>query len=262
MRRDVVVLCYHGISDTWPDQTAVRAEDFAAQIEMMIARGYRGQTFGAAVAAPASERVFAVTFDDAPLSVYERAAPILADLGVPATVFVATRFTSEGVPASWQGLTDWLGTEHERELECMNWEQLGVLREDGWEIGSHTQSHPRLSTLAPEQVRTELRESRRECELHLGAPCLTLAYPYGESDQVAAREARSAGYTAAATVPTSATAPHALLWPRVGVYNGDSARRVWLRSRSRRLGLTPGAQPLLSAAGRTARAVSARVRRG
>lgn len=258
MSTDVVVLCYHGISDTWPDATAVRVSDFTAQIEAMLGRGYRGQTFGAALAAPDSDRVMAVTFDDAPLSVYEKAAPILDDLGVPATVFVATRFTSEGKPASWQGLSRWLGTEHERDLACMSWEQLGNLMERGWEIGSHTRTHPRLSALAREDVRAELRESRRECELHLGAPCLTLAYPYGESNSIAAREARSAGYTAAATVPTTATAPLPLLWPRVGVYRGDSARRVWLRSRSRRLGMLPLARPLLSGAGR----LSSRVRRG
>jgi peptidoglycan/xylan/chitin deacetylase (PgdA/CDA1 family) len=90
MSPDLIVLCYHGVSETWPDPTAVTPSDFAAQLEGLLARGYQGQTLASALVAPAAPRTFAVTFDDAPLSVYERAAPILAELGLPATVFVAT----------------------------------------------------------------------------------------------------------------------------------------------------------------------------
>jgi peptidoglycan/xylan/chitin deacetylase (PgdA/CDA1 family) len=258
MNSDLIVLCYHGISPTWPDPTSVRPADFAAQVEGLLERGYQGQTFASALVAPAGPRIFAVTFDDAPLSVYERAAPVLEGLGVPATVFVATEFTTLGKPASWDGISHWLGTEHESELECMSWDQLGSLADAGWEIGSHTRTHPRLSSLDPSEIREQLAGSRRECEERLGSPCLTLAYPYGESSVVAAREARASGYMAAATVPTTATAPFPYLWPRVGVYHGESARKVRLRALSRRLGMAPGAGRALSGAGSVVRSVRRR----
>jgi peptidoglycan/xylan/chitin deacetylase (PgdA/CDA1 family) len=255
MNSDLIVLCYHGVSETWPDQTSVTPADFAAQIEALLKRGYQGQTFASALVAPKSPRTFAITFDDAPLSVYEQAAPILAELGVPATVFVVTEYTTLGKPASWDGISHWLGTEHEKELACMSWDQLGSLAEAGWEVGSHTRTHPRLSTLSALEVREQLEASRRECQEKLGVPCLTIAYPYGESIPVAAREAHAAGYMAAATVPTTATPPFPFLWPRVGVYHGESARKVQMRALSRRLGMTPGARQALSGAGRVARSV-------
>lgn len=258
MSTDLIVLCYHGVSETWPDPTAVTPSDFAAQLQGLLGRGYEGQTLAAALVAPAGPRVFAVTFDDAPLSVYERAAPILADLELPATVFAATEYTSKGELAAWDGISHWLGTPHEQELACMSWEQLGTLAEAGWEVGSHTRTHPRLSTLEPSEVREQLAGSRHECEAALGAPCLTLAYPYGESNVVSAREAQAAGYMAAVTVPTRPAAPLPFLWPRVGVYNGDSARRVRLRAWNRRLGMAPGAGRALSGAGRVARSIRER----
>jgi peptidoglycan/xylan/chitin deacetylase (PgdA/CDA1 family) len=258
MNSDLIVLCYHGISKTWPDQTSVTPEDFAAQIEALLERGYQAQTFASALVVPRSPRTFAITFDDAPLSVYEQAAPILAELGVPATVFVVTENTTFGKPAAWDGISHWLGTEHEKELACMSWDQLGALAEAGWEVGSHTRTHPRLSTLSADVVREELEVSRRECEQRLGAPCLTIAYPYGESNLVAAREAQAAGYMAAATVPTTATSPFPYLWPRIGVYHGESARKVQMRALSRRVGMTPGARHAVSGAGRVVRSVRRR----
>ena len=44
----------------------------------------------------------------------------------------------------------------------MSWEELGELVEEGWEIGSHTRTHPRLPTLdAPALLRRARRLARR-----------------------------------------------------------------------------------------------------
>jgi peptidoglycan/xylan/chitin deacetylase (PgdA/CDA1 family) len=244
---DLVVLCYHGLSDSWPDDTAVAPGDFAAQIAGFLRRGYRGATFTEALTAPPSPRTLSVTFDDAAASVYERAVPVLAELGVPATVFVATDFPDRGIPMGWPGLDAWVGGEHERELRCMTWDQLGSLTEQGWEVGSHTCSHPRLTTLGDEQLAEELVASKGECERRLDRPCRSLAYPYSDVDSRVARATQVAGYAVAATVPTAPARPLPLLWPRVGVYRGEGARRVWLRARRRSLGLVPLVDPLLSA---------------
>jgi peptidoglycan/xylan/chitin deacetylase (PgdA/CDA1 family) len=247
MRSDLIVLCYHALSDSWPEETAVRPADFEAQITSLLGRGYRGATFTEALTAPPGPRTLVVTFDDAAASVHERAAPLLAELGVPATVFVPTDFPGSGAPSAWAGLDAWVGGEHERELACMSWEQLGALAERGWEIGSHTCSHPHLTALDDVQLGEELSASKRECERRLGRACRSLAYPYSDVDARVARATREAGYVVAATVPTAPASPLPLLWPRVGVYRGESARRVWLRARRRSLGLFPLVDPVLSA---------------
>ncbi len=232
---DLLVLCYHGISETWPAPTTVRPGDFEAQLEHFLERGYKGATLTDALDVPPAEKTMVVSFDDAHRSVYELAAPAMARLGVPGTIFVPTAYPDSGKPMGWEGYDVWLGTEHEPELACMSWDELREVAAAGWEIGSHTKNHPRLSKIAEQPIKDELTESRRECEARMEAPCTSIAYPYSDYDDRAVRAAAEAGYRFAVTVPTGPAPALALQWPRVGVYNGESARRVALRARSRRL---------------------------
>ncbi len=233
---DVLVLCYHGVSESWPAETAVTPQRLGEQLSALLRRGWSPATFTGALTAPRERRTLAVTFDDAPRSVLTHAAPVLDRLGVPATVFVPTDFPDSGRPMGWPGQEQWVGGEHERELECLSWEELGRLAGAGWEIGSHTRSHPRLTTLDDAALADELRGSRAECERRLGGPCRSLAYPYGDVDARVVAAARDAGYLAAATTPRWPVAPLPLQWPRVGVYRGDTARRLQARIWRRRSG--------------------------
>ena len=105
----------------------------------------------------------------------------------------------------------------------------------GWEVGSHTCSHPRLSALDDSAVESELVESRRVCEEQMGSACRSIAYPYSDYDARSVRAAEAAGYEFAVSVPRAAEEPRPLEWPRVGVYHGEGAIRIVLRAWSRRL---------------------------
>lgn len=59
-----------------------------------------------------------------------------------------------------------------------DWEPIRQAAENGHEIGSHTVSHPNLSTLPEDSVRFELAESKKIIEREIGKECLTIAYPY------------------------------------------------------------------------------------
>jgi peptidoglycan/xylan/chitin deacetylase (PgdA/CDA1 family) len=231
---DVLVLCYHGISDGWPESTAVRPERLEEHLTMLVDRGYRGATFTEALTAPPAGRTLVVTFDDAPQSIAKLAMPIMVKLGLPGTVFVPTSFPDNGRPMAWPGHEDWVGTEHERELACMSWAELRELADRGWEIGSHTRSHPHLTALGDGPLEEELRGSRAECEEHLGRPCRSLAYPYSDFDAGVVRAAREAGYLLAVIVAGRPVAPLPLQWPRVLVSRGDTARRLAIRIWRRR----------------------------
>jgi peptidoglycan/xylan/chitin deacetylase (PgdA/CDA1 family) len=231
---DLLVLCYHGISETWPAATSVRPADFEQQLSELSRRGYRGATLTTALTAPAADKTLVVTFDDAHKSVLEEAAPVMARLGIPGTVYVPTGYPDTDRPMAWEGYDIWLGTEHERELAAMSWDELRGLAADGWEIGAHTRTHPRLSQIGDEQIAEELRGAKADCEEQIGAPCTSLAYPYSDYDERAVWAAADAGYRFAVTVPRSPAPALALQWPRVGVYYGESARRVGLRARARR----------------------------
>jgi peptidoglycan/xylan/chitin deacetylase (PgdA/CDA1 family) len=218
---DVIVLSYHAVSPDWTAALSVTPERFAEQLRYLSGKGYRGVTFRDAVLGGVEGKAVAVTFDDGYRSVYELARPLLESVGMPATVFVATGFMDKGEPMAWDGIDHWLGTEHERELLPMSWQQARSLAEAGWEIGSHTRSHPHLPELSGPMLDEELAGSRRDCEQAMQRGCETLAFPYGEYSADVVAATATAGYSAAATLPADSPKPSALQWPRVGIYHND-----------------------------------------
>ena len=217
---DRVVLCYHAVSEDWPATLSVDPASFEAHLEYLVSRGYRGITFSEAVGAESAGKSVAVTFDDGYRSVVEIARPIMERLGLPGTVFVVTDWMGRG-PMSWPGVDHWVGGPHERELTPMSWQQARSLVDSGWEIGSHTSSHPHLTRLGDTELAEELSGSRAVCERELGVPCRSLAFPYGDRDARVVAATGAAGYSAGASLPAGNPAPDPLDWPRVGVYNGD-----------------------------------------
>jgi len=228
--RDVLVLCYHAVSEDWRAVLSVRPDALERQLESLVRRGYRGATFSQAVTGPTAERTLAVTFDDAFRSVGELAQPILSRLGLPGTVFVPTRFPDSGRPLGWPGMEDWADAPPAGELEALSWSELRELAEGGWEIGSHTRSHPRLTTLQDGELDEELAGSRRECEQRLGRACASIAYPFGDVDARVVQAARAAGYVTGAALPPRAHRVRPLEWPRVGVYPVDDPRRFAVKT--------------------------------
>jgi peptidoglycan/xylan/chitin deacetylase (PgdA/CDA1 family) len=231
---DVLVLCYHAVSERFPAPLSVTPAAFERQLALLARAGYRGATFEQAV--QADERTVAITFDDAYLSVLRLAKPLLDEVGFKATVYAPTAYldTPER-PLSWDGIEQWLGGEHEQELLPMSWDQLGELAEAGWEIGSHTRTHPHLTRIDDDALRTELSASREDVERRFGR-CPTLAYPYGDHDERVVEAARAAGYAAAGTLPARLHKARPLAWPRVGIYHGDDERRFRMKvSRGMRL---------------------------
>jgi peptidoglycan/xylan/chitin deacetylase (PgdA/CDA1 family) len=226
---DVLVLCYHAVSPDWPAALSTTPERFEAQLELLLARGYAPVTFEQAVSAPPAGRTLAVTFDDAYRSVLERALPIMERLGVPGTVFVPTDFAGRPEPMAWDGVDQWLGGPHEPELVPLGWEELRGLAAAGWEVGSHTCSHPRLTSVDDDRLRRELSDSRAACEEGMGAPCRSVAYPYGDVDARVVEATRAAGYALGAALPKRLGSTSPLDWPRVGVYHGDDLRRFKLK---------------------------------
>ena len=225
MSSDLLVLCYHAVSERWPADLSITPENLEAQLDLLANRGYRGVTFTDAVKGAPEGKAVAVTFDDAYRSVLELGEPILARLGWPATVFVPTDFAGTERPMSWPGIDHWAGGEFDRELVPMSWEELDGLAARGWEIGSHTCSHPHLTELEDAVLEDELRRSKSVCEERLGRACESIAYPYGDHDARVVEVARRAGYRTAGTLPSRMDARDPLRWPRVGVYYGDDLRR-------------------------------------
>jgi len=226
---DLLVLCYHAVSERWTAPLSVTPAALQHQLMALLKRGYRATTFTRALSQAEGGKRLVVTFDDAYRSVYQLARPILSELGVPATVFVPVHFVDSGAPMAWPGTDRWLGTTHESELTGMTWSEIRSLADNGWEIGSHTLSHPRLTQIGNAALEKELVASRQRCEDRLGRTCYSLAYPYGDVDERVVRATERAGYVTAAGLPKRLDSRGPLEWPRIGVSHADSARRFALK---------------------------------
>lgn len=123
--------------------------------------------------------VFTITFDDGSRSQLELGLPVLAAYGVPGVLFFITGLAGRVF-------------EGERLLELRD---LRALAAGGWEIGSHTVSHPHLARhgatrLTPAHLQAELRDSRRWLRSH-GFEARSFAYPYGRFNADVERAAAS-----------------------------------------------------------------------
>ncbi len=222
---DLLILCYHAVSERWPASLSVTPERFAYQLEYLVRRGYRGVTFTRAVTDPPSGKALVVTFDDGYRSVVKVAQPIMERLGVPGTVFVATDHVGTERPMVWKGIEQWVGTEYESELTAASWSELDGLKQSGWEIGAHTRTHPHLTEVDDAVMFEELDGSRQAIDRHLDGACTSLAYPYGDHDDRVVAVAAKAGFSVAATLPRHWRPPEPLRWPRVYIHHRDDGLR-------------------------------------
>jgi peptidoglycan/xylan/chitin deacetylase (PgdA/CDA1 family) len=227
---EVLVLCYHAVSESWDASESVTPDALEWQLKYLKRRGWRAATFHDAVVDPPAARTVAITFDDAFASVKELAFPIVSKLGMTATVFAPTAYVTSGERCAWAGLDGWTSTPHADELSPMSWEQLGELADSCWEIGSHTRTHPRLSTLDDSDLLRELDEPRAEAVKRLGRRFETIAYPYGDVDERVAGYAKHAGYHAGAALSHHLRDDGPYRWPRTGIYRRDAWWRFLLKS--------------------------------
>jgi len=109
-----------------------------------------------------SQPIITFSFDRGHESVYTKAFPILKRYNLPATIFI---------------VTDKVGEDG-----YIKPEQLEVLKNAGWEIGSNTASHLHLPSVAEARLHAELYLSRRTLE-EWGFSPKSLAVPYGEANR-------------------------------------------------------------------------------
>jgi peptidoglycan/xylan/chitin deacetylase (PgdA/CDA1 family) len=175
-----VVLTYHAV----PDEDAAR---FAAQMRDLkeLAEPVFADDAGEARAG----RTAAVTFDDGFQSVFDNALPIMARMGVPATLFVPTGYL-DAAPGWIPAVRRQPGSSG----IVASAETLASSNPDLVRIGSHTVSHPHLTLQARHAVHAELAESKRTLESITRAPVTMLSFPYGSFDGRVLEAAGAAGY--------------------------------------------------------------------
>jgi Predicted xylanase/chitin deacetylase len=161
------ILCYHSVGTPGWGVNDVAPERFRDHIELALRLGRRFVPAATIAAGTASHNDLAITFDDGFLSVATNAAPILADYGIPWTLFI---------------VSDWADGRHDfGDRVVMGWAEIERLAAQGVEIGSHSSSHPDFGSLAFGAAWAELVESRRVIEARTGIVATAFAIPFGQS---------------------------------------------------------------------------------
>lgn len=169
---------------------------FREQLGWLARRGYRSLTLDEAAAALQGEsegaaargRSVVITFDDGYRCVVEHAVPVLAELGMTATLFVVTNAVDT--------TTDWYVQGGGRSFEHASWPELEQAAARGFTIGSHTANHRSLVDASDTVVADELGASKETIEKRLGS-CRHFAYPFGAHRDATVEAVRRAGYTTA-----------------------------------------------------------------
>ena len=211
-----LALVYHGVAKVPlgqdPDALFVAPADLRRQIARLREWGYRLVSFGELaeeVAGGGGPGCAALTFDDGLVDNLETLAPLLAELEVPATVFV---------------VSGWLGKPHPAATwtRILTAEELRALRAAGLEIGAHSVTHPDLSVLSYEQARDELADCKRQLEEVLEEPLEVAAYPFGRATEETARACRDVGFRAACAATGRGNWADPYLLPRQDMENGST----------------------------------------
>lgn len=227
-----VFLCYHSVAPAGPRYLTIDAELFERQLALLRRRGYRSgdlSSLAELAAGSAGGRQVFLTFDDGFRDNRETVLPLLREYGFGAFVFVLPPLLESGGRFEWPEVREDLG-RHPQTMRSVTWPMLEEMREEGFEVGSHTLTHPHLPKLGPERLREELSASRAAIRDRLGS-CDTIAYPFGEWSPGVAAAARECGYRFAFTLPTvtGQRAAGPLSIPRVNVDYRDDERRFALK---------------------------------
>jgi peptidoglycan/xylan/chitin deacetylase (PgdA/CDA1 family) len=170
----VPILMYHSISEEDTHRrpyyrTSTPQNIFAAHLDFLRRSGYESVRLSGLSRSLKERRpdrkIVVITFDDGYRDFLTDAFPVLSEYGYSATMFLPTAY---------------IGDQRKSfgDRECLTWSEVRNLDNAGIEFGSHTVTHPRLTTLSVAAVRAELEFSKKTIEDYLGKEVNTFAYPF------------------------------------------------------------------------------------
>jgi peptidoglycan/xylan/chitin deacetylase (PgdA/CDA1 family) len=192
----VPILMYHVIAAppsgvAFPD-LFVRPADFAAQMHWLAAHGYHAVTLHHVYeywlgGTPLPAHPIVLSFDDGYLGQDTHALPVLREL-------------------RWPGVLNLRVDALESPYTLPAWRVHEMLA-TGWELDSHTITHPDLTHVDDAQLWREVHGSRVELQQAFHVPVDFFCYPSGRYDARVVDAVRRAGYLGATTTNSGLARP-------------------------------------------------------
>lgn len=182
----VSVLLYHYVSengnkaDTIRTSLSTHPRVFEQQLQLLQQNGFTTITFDELAAAFGGTftmpgKPVILTFDDGYADFYTHVAPLLAKYQMKGIAFIPTGLMGGG--------------------NYMTWSQISELSRSPFVVfGAHSVHHWALNKIAHGQLVTELEESKRVLEEHVGYKVNWMAYPYGLFNDAVIAAAKAAGF--------------------------------------------------------------------
>ena len=174
-RQFIAILVFHRVTDAIPEDSLTLGTAHFESVCRMLRRGFHVVPLGDVydlirLGLPLPPRTVAITFDDS----YRDnlfAARVMARYGFPATFFLPTAYVGTDHVYEWD--------RHLPRMPNLTWDDVAEMVGMGFEIGSHTVTHPNLSRISFDQAQQEIIESKRALEQRLNRRVRWLAYPFG-----------------------------------------------------------------------------------
>jgi peptidoglycan/xylan/chitin deacetylase (PgdA/CDA1 family)/glycosyltransferase involved in cell wall biosynthesis len=237
LKREMPVLMYHrfiehesekGIHGTW-----MRLDMFEKHLRLIKRLGFETLTprdlleKGFMHRFQPGKKFLMLTADDGYRDNLTRMLPLLEKYDMKATVFIVSDETHN----RWD--TDH-PTNPDTKVDLLTPDEIRALDHSGRvEIGGHTLSHAKLDELGPEAQRHEIVENKKQLEGILGHPMVSFAYPFGNLNESAKREAQAAGYAMAFATDSGPRALHQDRFQirRINVFPRTNVFGLWRKIR-------------------------------
>jgi len=161
---------YHDIGD-YESPWCLSSENFREQMFYLKEQGYNTISLkelekGVLENKETEEKLLVITFDDGREGVYSNAYPILKEFGFTSTLAIVPLWINQG--------------KTEDDFNCMSWENVKELKNNGFEIISHSYSHKNLLNLNDKEREEEFLLSKSVIEERLHIQVHFFCYPYGK----------------------------------------------------------------------------------
>ena len=208
------ILCYHSISNgNW--EFSVTPENFKKQIEFLF-KNYQPFSVNDLKKylegnLQTSKPFFLITFDDGYKDVYGIKEYIKSKGLHPLMFLISDTNNSDR-------------KELDTSYPLLSVDEIKVLKNEGWDFGSHSATHSDFNTLPSENFEKEVINSKIELEKQLGFEIKYFSYPKGRYNDSIIDYVKKAGYELAFSMDNRILDKNCSKFtiPRVGVMNTHS----------------------------------------
>jgi peptidoglycan/xylan/chitin deacetylase (PgdA/CDA1 family) len=163
-----VVLLYHNFSQSTPKSTSISPVLFEQHLEYLKDNNFNVLSLSDMVQDLKNDslpiRCVSLTADDAYISIYKNAYPLLKKYKMPLSVFVSTDSIDKGFKA------------------MMSWNNMREMKNEGVEFYNHSIAHPYLIDTALKETNYQIIHAQERLKSELGVNEKMFAYPYGEEN--------------------------------------------------------------------------------